>query len=377
MTLDTATSQYELVERLVAPDNLLLDPNNPRLKSDDFRHINLKSDQIAEPSVQSALLEKICSDEHAVKPLMVSISNQGFVELDALLAKRIQGSEKFVVLEGNRRTAAIKRILSDPSAHSASVLASLEKITIKEIVCDDNADEQSIVDSIVALRHISGPKDWQPMQRAFAIHSTYVRQFAGRYEHSPLSYSANVTREVAFMLAQTPVKIREEVAIFSVFQQLQAEGCQVRSDHYSLIQLLLSKPRFASEYFDFNRQQLKMGASGLEAFVQLCIDSDCAVRNPRDFRHVYRVFKDGCEADIRLIASGSRSIANVLGDIKDRRRSSQFLDQSKQILSGLENLKVSGFNETDEEAQIVMRIKGLVDRRLWPLAAKYLEVDEK
>ena len=366
---------YRLVEREVSPEDMMLDPNNPRLRKDDFKTQVVDSAVICSDIVQNSLLKRICTEEHAVEPLMISIKNQGFIQLDAMLAKKLNGTSKFLIVEGNRRTAAIKNLLRTPQRLTANCRASLQKIPLKEIICSNKNDEQEVIDSIVALRHISGPKDWQPMQRAYAVFSSYARQYSQRYRSSSLAYSDRVMREVSFMLAQKVAKVREEVYIFFIFTELQNAGYAVRSDHYSLIQLMVSKPRLASEYFDYHRQGFRISSMGLEKFNELCIDEQCPIKNPKDFRGFYRIFQQGNAQDLAAIENGARSIDLVLGDIRDRNMESIFLTKSSKILEMLQGLQISSFKESGEEAEVIFKIKALIDRRLWPLAAKVLEIE--
>lgn len=363
---------YKLVPREVSPDDLLLDPNNPRLRTDDFKTQIEDPVVISKEDVQRSLMRRISEDEHEVAPLMESIRNQGFVELDALLVRRLSGGRKFVVVEGNRRTAAIKRLLAEKGGLSTKVERSLRRLPVKEIVCEDPSQEQQVVDSIVALRHISGPKDWEPMQRAYAVYNAYARQYRSRFGSNGLTCSDRVIREVAFMLGQEVADIKEGVWIFALFDALQKAGYQVRSDHYSLLQLTLSRPRLASEYFDFNRAALSISPQGLERLNRTFVDRGGPVKNPKDFRAFARVFQEGTPQDLSLIENGARSLDTIMGDMDDRRRETLFLDKLRNVLTELESLRVSSFRGSDEEADMIFRLKGFVDRRLWPLASKIL-----
>ena len=368
---------YRLIERKISPKQMLLDPNNPRLRTHDFKTYVSDPAVISSDTVQRSLMRRIFEEEHAVEPLMVSIRNQGFVQLDAILAKKLKDTSKYIVVEGNRRTAAIKRLLAERDRLSESVRNSLHKIPIKEIICLEPGKEREAIDTIVALRHISGPKDWRPMQRAYAIFSSYERQYRKRYDNSPLMLSDRVLQEVSFMLAQEVSKVREEVYIFSVFSALQAAGYAVRSDHYSLIQLLVTKPKFASECFDYNRRAFRLSSHGLERFNRLCIEEGCPVQNPKAFRALVRIFQEGNSNDMAVIENGARSIDAVISDIKDRKKDKIFLDKTESILQSLQKLNVSAFKESDREAEVIFKMKALIDRRLWPLAAKVLGIEQK
>jgi ParB/Sulfiredoxin domain len=367
---------YTLKSLQVSPHDLLLDPNNPRLRTDNYESKPADPTMIANPNVQRALLKDICAERHAIEALMLSIRQQGFIELDAILVKRLPRLEKYLVIEGNRRTAAIKRLLERGDLNGG-VIRSLEKLPVKEIIVDKDVDERSIIDRIVAVRHVSGPKDWEPMQRAYAVYETYKREFRKRYESARLKYSRELMQEVASMLGQDEKKARQEVLIFQVFKMLLENGCVVRSEHYSLIDMMISRPKFASDYFGVDRQMLYISPAGMERFNALCIEKGCPIQNPNLFRLLYRVYRSGDATQLELIRSGAKSVTNVVTNIQDRKRSDAFLESTKRIFDELKTLKLAGFRETPEEAEVIFHIKTLVDERLWPLAVKVFGLDRE
>lgn len=157
----------------VSLNNLFLDPNNPRFWSE--REIaEVRDSKIPDEKAQQDAQRRI--REHGIEELYYSMLRNGYLPLDTIVVRPINGhGGKYVVVEGNRRLAALKMLLN-----------ALEMGTIEEEGIDeDYLDrlEESINDGINVLvykgtdtddiswllqgiRHISGIRPWQPAQRA-------------------------------------------------------------------------------------------------------------------------------------------------------------------------------------------------------------------
>ena len=89
-------------------ENILLDPNNPRLISTWNEHV--PDDKIPNDRVQKMINDSII--KIGIKDLTEKIQRQGFLVIDRVVVRPI-GEDKYVVVEGNRRIAAVKYLL-DP-----------------------------------------------------------------------------------------------------------------------------------------------------------------------------------------------------------------------------------------------------------------------
>jgi hypothetical protein len=93
--------------------------------------------------------------------------------MDRIVVRKIMGEDnKYVVVEGNRRIAAIKSILNDHKAGELtldeSLLAQLQEIEVLELMTDPERFPLYQA-SLQGVRHISGVKEWGPYQKANAI----------------------------------------------------------------------------------------------------------------------------------------------------------------------------------------------------------------
>lgn len=145
--------------RDIAVADLLLDPENPRLPED------------LQGAEQSELLRYL-SDEAVLEEIIRSLNDNGYFAHEPLIAFEDDGLEGFVVLEGNRRLAALKVLLGSPEARDEGLeplldspltnerLKGLRKVPVYVV---DDRDE---VHRYLGFRHIGGIKTWSAEAKA-------------------------------------------------------------------------------------------------------------------------------------------------------------------------------------------------------------------
>lgn len=90
-------------------DSLYLDPNNPRLAPDDPPGYE-DAEALFAKDLQ-VFLEKRVEQEFSVDELLQAIEGQGWMPIDAIVVwEHPDGSQRNVVLEGNRRTVSLRRV---------------------------------------------------------------------------------------------------------------------------------------------------------------------------------------------------------------------------------------------------------------------------
>ncbi|KZM33684.1 ParB N-terminal domain-containing protein [Oerskovia enterophila] len=150
--------------RTIAVDELLFDPLNPRIPNS----LDAGDDQ--------AVLDWMLEDAGLVE-LMGSIATKGFFPAEPLLV--IPGDlGKFLVLEGNRRLAAVK-LLREPSLaprrkiavqQMANAVANAD--TLENLPCAVFQDRSDVLDYL-GYRHITGIKQWEPAAKARYMQTLY------------------------------------------------------------------------------------------------------------------------------------------------------------------------------------------------------------
>jgi ParB-like chromosome segregation protein Spo0J len=105
----------ELEQRLLSLDQLFLNPNNPRFWSERDRKKKCLDAKIPDDTIQKNTLKRI--EAFGVKELRDSILRNGFLPMDRIVVRPIEDhGEKYVVVEGNRRLAALKSLHSQIEA---------------------------------------------------------------------------------------------------------------------------------------------------------------------------------------------------------------------------------------------------------------------
>ncbi len=138
------------------PQQLEFDRENPRFTPD----------KSPDDSSDAAIIEYL--DRTAdLGELVQSIAASGYVDIEPLIV--IARGNDLVVLEGNRRLAALKSLL-DPSLAAAanlsipllsqSVSASLQAITVFKVDAEEEAR------NLIGFKHINGPQGWDAYAKA-------------------------------------------------------------------------------------------------------------------------------------------------------------------------------------------------------------------
>jgi ParB-like chromosome segregation protein Spo0J len=93
--------------------------------------------------------------------LVDSLVENGFIDYEPLVVKHHNG--RFLVIEGNRRLAAIREIRANPQRYTGRK-SDLEKIPV--LVFPDKPDEQQKNEMRVYLgvRHLLGFREWASAQ---------------------------------------------------------------------------------------------------------------------------------------------------------------------------------------------------------------------
>ena len=128
-------SDYKLTEITVNAEDLLLDPRNPRIIEDPSKYICSKNADYSDQWIQDETLDAIQKGKFNVNKLKKSIKSNGYLNIDSIFVKRY-GKHSYLVLEGNRRTAAIKGLLHEKGLEQ-NVLQSIQKIPVKVLEIKD------------------------------------------------------------------------------------------------------------------------------------------------------------------------------------------------------------------------------------------------
>ena len=160
----------KLREAIVPIDDLFLDPNNPRFADLDTLMRPVPESRVHEETVQKKAMGRMLDDRFEVQQLQDSIRSIGFLTVDRIVAVELPEPGKFMVIEGNRRLAAIKAVLEDHAAGELDlepeVMDSLTSIPLM-IIDDPNPQTRNFTARVLqGVRHVASVKPWGPYQQA-------------------------------------------------------------------------------------------------------------------------------------------------------------------------------------------------------------------
>ena len=209
-------------------ENLRLDPNNPRLG----RHF------VEEKPGQEEILRWMVA-EGVLDELAVSFLESGFWTQEALVVveEMVGRKKELVVVEGNRRLAALKMLFKAHNGEnvgqkwleiaSSSTPSKMQKLKRVPFV---RADSRKEVQAYLGFRHVSGIKEWNPAEKAEFI--------AHLIDDQKLSYQ-QVMRRIG---SKTPT-VRQHYISYRILLQMeeQSEDISIEKveDRFSVLYLSL------------------------------------------------------------------------------------------------------------------------------------------
>lgn len=226
-------------------DQIFLDPNNIRLVG--FRGKVTRENRITEEGVQQSLVD-LLKRRFDVDSIKNSIIREGYLPVDKVVVRKLGENEKYIVIEGNRRIAAIKSILQEYESgefEDERRYAELQEIEVLQLV---NPTQEDIF-LIQGIRHIPGIMEWGAFQKGEAI--AYLRE-QGRE-------AAEVSQTLGGIIRPSEVT-RYERAYYATRQMMEDDeyGRHSSTDYFTYFDELL-KPKFQKirEWLGWNESQRK------------------------------------------------------------------------------------------------------------------------
>lgn len=353
---------YTLTEITVDAKDLLLDPRNPRIIEDPTKYICSRNADYAETWIQDETLAAIQQGKFNVNKLKKSIKTSGFLNIDSIFVKRYSSSS-FLVLEGNRRTAAIKSLLSEPDL-APEIRNSILRIPVKVLDIQNGANEEEIITSLLSIRHLDGPLEWEPMQRAFVVFQTYNEVLKNDFGQKNFSYIPDATKKVNVLTNIEKVDIWRNLSVVRIFLQLKEMDLGVTSSHYSIIDKTISYQKLNIGYFGYDRKTLQFSDIGAEKFASLCLNETRLVNDPKKVRNLNNYFKSGRTDLIDKLESRTITLEEADQLLKDTAKTTNFISTLKAIDKEINKLRPTQFQGTAEEKLLLQAIHQKIEEKL-------------
>ncbi|WP_266206280.1 hypothetical protein [Pontibacter kalidii] len=358
---------------LIDPRTLYFDHSNPRIAEFNI------TEQTPEEEIIGILWHEMGVDE-----IVMSIKSSGFFANESLVAVRENGRN--IVIEGNRRLAAIKCLLNPSLADyiginknilfaTEEVLASIEQIPVIFV------DERKEAWKFIGFKHINGPAKWGSYAKA-----QYISQIKNEYQ-IPLN-------QIAVQIGDTHRTVQKLYQGLQVIEQAESLGKFSRTD--------INAPRlyFSHLYTGLNYEGVKdflgikdvseetanpVPANKQEELELLLLwlfgsksknfEPVIKSQNP-DLRYLDEVVKNK-EATYALKEGESLVYAYEISQPKEKTFEQSLLD-AKRALQRSHSFQTEGFNGTDESLlRLSASVAKLADELYSSMELKWEQLQNK
>ena len=357
----------------LSPKQLVLDPNNPRLNARMGSQRHYSDEELVSERVQSDIVRSISSSEHKVQDLVNSIKTQGFLSgTGAFIVERVEGTDRYLVLEGNRRTTAIKSLLQQKGDIPSVVAKSLEVIPVNEFRYKQGSPiaKEDVIDIYLGTIHISGQLEWGALEKALYIYRSYVRDYESNFFGAVFRLEEESVGRLALKFSTTKASIRKSIWVSRVYSQLVEGGYPIDAKKFTLLELCISDRRLRKEFFGMS-QSCEFSEEGLEKFNDLMLVDEPPIRNPDHFKMFRFVERNGEPREVNAIVSSSGSIEQIYASILEEKNERKILEQLEDIRNRLLSLNISGFAADQNEQSVLNQINDIVENKLLVLVEDF------
>lgn len=244
MTTETDTPQA--YRRFVRLNNLFLDPNNFRFR-DDEEYVFVEESRIQDPDIQRRTQAFLTGrgQEH-ILDLIHSFRVNGWLPVDNIQVRELGGG-RFLVLEGNRRVAALKS-LQRKYEDGGTDLGRLDPSVfgrVPVILYADGEREHFLV--LMGLKHISGNKKWSGYNQALLMRQLSEEHHLGADE---------VCKAVGLNMREFNLALRS-LDLVEAYKRSDY-GDQFKTEKFNLFREILKSPPIRS-WLDWSDEARRAG----------------------------------------------------------------------------------------------------------------------
>jgi hypothetical protein len=144
--------KFEMI--YVSPDDLEFDPKNPRFGG------------LLSHKSQDQLQTAVFGEPYYASELVDSLLQNGFIDYEPLIVRR--RGKKYIVVEGNRRLAAVRHIRAEPDKYP-NAKSKLDRIPVLVFPGSPDHVQQSAMRVYLGVRHLLGFREWPPVSKAIFL----------------------------------------------------------------------------------------------------------------------------------------------------------------------------------------------------------------
>ncbi|HHQ4701871.1 TPA: AAA family ATPase [Aeromonas hydrophila] len=166
------TGSYAAIVKRVSLKNLYLDPNNFRIIHEQDQK-QVSDADVKNREVMQRTMRLLCGDKNQnIQDLIDSFKANGYLRVDQILVRELSEGG-FLVVEGNRRTAALKFLQQEYETKGIDLgKLTTDIFSLVPVVLYSDGDEIHQL-TLMALKHISGNKKWGEWNQAQLLEALY------------------------------------------------------------------------------------------------------------------------------------------------------------------------------------------------------------
>lgn len=303
-------TEPRLIPIRVSLGNLVLDAQNYRTALDLEEEGEGATDEaeILLPEVQERLL-RILLDRHRAHEIKASIIDHGWLPVDQIVVRRhrtasADGYPRYVVVEGNRRIAALKDLLFDFEESKSPAPEQLVEVSesLPVLLIDGGSPDAQdrLANRIMGMRHISGVRSWGGVEAAMLIVNLVDKR------HMTMSQAAES------LVGVSTIEARRRYRSFKAFRRASEDGVQLPGTFTLLGEAI--RTRAIREWLQWSDESARFeNRKGLLLVYDKMRSGDSreSISNPQAMRNLRFVIEDG-EALAEFECSGSLAASRAI-----------------------------------------------------------------
>lgn len=272
--------------KLVNINDINLDLENPRVPLSIRKKDATKSKEETNQDILEYLIKT-----GSLTELMLSIGENGFFAGEALLLiVDPDNSEKYIVIEGNRRVSALKLLheptlatISKNKIEEASSLSEHKPIEIPSIIFENRDD----ILKYLGYRHITGIKNWKALEKARYMHTIYQNI------KTPEIEDGDVYQEIAKSIGSQRSYVRRILEAYELYLYIEKE------DFFNI-------PELTDQSFHFVNLSDSLNKENIANFLWIDDENEDANFNEKHLEEWTKwIFEKNTEGNTRLKGTSS------------------------------------------------------------------------
>lgn len=265
-------------KREVPLDQLWPDPNNPRLALEEAPGYTDPA-KLFDEKTRARIFDELGEQAYSIDDLVAAIVGQGWMPIDNIIIwQHPDDGDRRVVVEGNRRRLALERIRSSvfpketrklermqtkastfPKGQidaQEELVARLKRIVddtamlpVVRIAAESVEELERKLPRILAVRHITGTKEWGNYAEDLWLLRRYQQLFEDKHDGTGLFWDSEVIGRVADEATLGATKAKRQLKAANWFSHFRAEwedqlpeGVEFQKGDYYLFEQISRKP---------------------------------------------------------------------------------------------------------------------------------------